>query len=123
MAIVTLWFGVGLIVLGIVSYAGSGAESVTALIPTFFGIVLAALGLVGRREDRRAVTMHIAALLALLGLLGSAVGLLSLPDLVTGEDLERPWAVGAQSAMAVALAVYLALAVRSFVAARQARTS
>ncbi|MDP9072451.1 MAG: hypothetical protein M3N68_14430 [Actinomycetota bacterium] len=123
MAIVTLWFGVGLIVLGIVSYAGSGAESVTALIPAFFGIVLAALGFVGRREDRRALTMHIAALLALLGLLGSAGGLLSLPDLVTGEDLERPWAVAAQSVMALALAVYLALAVRSFVAARKARTS
>ncbi len=123
MAIVTLWCGVGLIVLGIVSYAGSGAESLTALIPAFFGIALAGLGFVGQRQDRRALTMHIAALLALLGFLGSAVGLVRLPDLVVGEDLERPWAVGAQSMMALALAVYLALAVRNFVAARKARTS
>ncbi len=121
MANVTIWFGAALVVLGIVGYVGSGAASPTALIPTVVGAILAALGAAGRREDRRAVTMHVAAVVALLGLLGSARGLVSLPDLVTGKDLDRPWAVGVQSVMAVVLAAYLVLSIRSFIAARRAR--
>ncbi len=121
MANVTIWFGAALMVLGIVGYVGSGAASPTALIPTVVGAILAALGAAGRREDRRALTMHVAAVVALLGFLGSAMGLASLPDLLTGEDLERPWAVGVQSVMAVVLAVYLVLSIRSFIAARRAR--
>ncbi|CAN5839907.1 hypothetical protein BH23ACT1_BH23ACT1_12230 [soil metagenome] len=114
-------FGAVLVVLGIVGYAGSGAESPTALIPSVVGVVLAALGFVGQQEDKRALTMHIAALVALIGFLGSAVGLFSLPELITGDDVERPWAVGVQSAMAFVLALYLGLSVRSFIAARKAR--
>ncbi len=117
----TIWFGAALMVLGIVGYLGSGAASPTALIPTVVGAVLAALGAAGRRENRRALTMHVAAVVALLGFLGSAMGLVSLPDLVTGEDLERPWAVGVQSVMALVLAVYLVLSIRSFMAARRTR--
>lgn len=121
MAKVTIWFGGALVVLGIVGYVGSGAASPTALIPAVVGVILVALGVAGRQEDRRALTMHAAAVIALLGFLGSAMGLVSLPDLVTGKSLERPWAVGVQSAMAFILAIYLALSIRSFVAARKAR--
>lgn len=121
MAKITVWFGAALIVLGVVSYVGSGAASVTALIPAFFGIVFAALGIAGQAEQRRALTMHLAAVLALLALAGSAMGLVDLPDLLAGEDLDRPWAVAAQSIMAVAMLVYLVLAVRSFIVASRAR--
>jgi hypothetical protein len=121
MARTTMIFGAVLVVLGIVGYAGSGADSPTALIPSVVGLVLLALGAVGRSEDKRALTMHIAALVALIGFLGSVVGVLSLPELLTGEDVERPWAVGVQSAMAFVLALYLGLSVRSFIAARKAR--
>lgn len=123
MARITIGFGVALVVLGIVGFVGSGAESVTALIPTFFGVVFAALGFVGQNPERRALTMHIAALLALLGIVGSAPGVLDLPDLIAGNDLERPWAVGVQSIMVLLLVVYLVLAVRSFIAARRERAS
>lgn len=123
MANVTIWFGAALMVLGIVGYVGSGAASPTALIPTVVGAILAALGAAGRREDRRALTMHVAAVVALLGFLGSAMGLVSLPDLLTGEDLDRPWAVGVQSVMALVLAVYLVLSIRSFIAARRTRVA
>lgn len=121
MAKVTLWFGIGLIVLGVVGFIGSGASSVTALIPAVLGVVLAVLGIVGADDRRRMMAMHIAVLVALVGIIGSIGGLLKLPDLLAGNDLERPWAVGVQSAMAVALVVYVALGVRSFVAARRAR--
>lgn len=118
----TTGVGLALVALGIGAYFGSGAESVTALIPAFLGIVLAALGAAGRRADRRALAMHLAAAVALLGLLGGAMGLPKLPELVTGDDLDRPWAVGTQSAMAIILAVYLAFSIRSFVVARRSQT-
>jgi hypothetical protein len=121
MARVTIGFGAALGVLGIIGFVGSGASSVTALIPTFFGVVFVALGVVGRAEERRALTMHIAAFLALVGIAGSVTGLADLPDLVAGDDVDRPWAVAVQSIMAVVLVVYLVLAVRSFIAARRAR--
>jgi hypothetical protein len=123
MAKTTIWFGLALLVLGIVGYVGSGAGSPTALIPSAFGLVLTSLGYAGQQEERRAITMHIAVVLALLGFLGSAMGLVDLPDLLTGKDLERPWAVAVQSIMAAILLVYLVLAVMSFLDARKARTS
>lgn len=118
MAKITVWFGAALIVLGVVSYVGSGAASVTALIPTFIGIVFAALGLAGQTEQRRALMMHLAAVLALLAFAGSAMALVDLPNLLAGDDdVDRPWAVAARSIMAVAMLVYLVLAVRSFIVA------
>ena len=121
MAKITLWFGLGLMALGIVGYIGSGAESFTALIPAVLGLVLAVLGIVGAQESRRMMAMHIAVLVAVIGIIGSVGGLTSLPDLLSGNDLERPWAVGVQSIMAIVLVVYVALGVRSFIAARRAR--
>jgi FtsH-binding integral membrane protein len=121
MAKITLWFGLGLMALGIVGYIGSGAESFTALIPAVLGLVLAVLGVVGAQESRRMMAMHIAVLVAVIGILGSVGGLTSLPDLLSGNDLERPWAVGVQSIMAIVLVVYVVLGVRSFIAARRAR--
>ncbi|TVR26187.1 MAG: hypothetical protein EA389_06850 [Ilumatobacter sp.] len=117
----TIGFGAVLVALGIIGFVGSGADSVTALIPSFFGVVFVVLGTVGRSDDRRALTMHIAAFLALVGIAGSITGLVDLPDLLAGNDLERPWAVAVQSIMAVVLVIYLVLAVRSFIAARRAR--
>src|SRR5688500_10069111 len=97
MAKVTLWFGAALVALGIVGYVGSGAESPTALIPAVLGVGLVGLGYAAQREDRRAMAMHVAVLVALIGFLGSAMGLASLPDLLGGEDVDRPWAVAVQS--------------------------
>jgi hypothetical protein len=123
MAKTTIWFGLALVVLGIVGFIGSGAESLTALIPTLIGLVLAGLGFAGQQEGRRALAMHIAVGVALIGFLGSAMGVADLPDLLSGEDLERPWAVAVQSIMAAVLLVYMALAIKSFVDARKARAN
>jgi hypothetical protein len=119
----TTWFGLALVVLGIVGFIGSGAESLTALIPSVIGLVLVGLGFAGQQEDRRALTMHIAVVVALIGFLGSAMGLADLPDLLAGEDLERPWAVAVQSIMAAVLLVYMVLAIKSFLDARKDRAN
>lgn len=121
MAGTTIGFGVLLIVLGLGGYFGTGGESVTALIPAFFGIVLTIAGLVARREAWRKHAMHVAVVVGLLGFLGSARGLLQLPALLGSGGVERPAAVAAQSAMAALMAVFVGLCVKSFVGARRAR--
>jgi hypothetical protein len=120
MPAVTVRVGVSLIVLGIVGYLASGMVSPTALIPAAFGVVLTGLGALGRAEGHRPTMMHFAMLVGLLGVLGSAGGLLQLPALASGKAA-RPAAVIAQAAMAVLLIWYLTMGVRSFVEARRNR--
>ena len=89
--------GVILMVLGVASYLLSGMASPTALIPSAFGFVLSMLGYYGRHESTRKTAMHAAMVVAVVGLLGSASGLMALPALLTGGEVARPTAVIAQS--------------------------
>jgi hypothetical protein len=123
MAKVAVWVGIVLVVLGVGAYFGTGRTSVTALIPAFFGAPLAGLGVLAGDERRRRTAMHLAAALSLLGLLGSARGIPQALSLASGGAVERPAAAVVQSLMAVLCALFLGLAVRSFVAARRARAS
>ncbi len=121
---ITILLGIVLLLLGLgaYGYAMTGEEaSVTALIPAFFGGPILSLGLLAAQlPARRALLIHIAVVLAVLGLLGAARGLTSLPALITKPDeVARPAAVIVQSAMAVLCLVYVILAVRSFVLARK----
>jgi hypothetical protein len=120
---ITLLFGVVLIILGVVGYVATGGVSVTALIPAFFGVAMVVLGWLGQNERYRRHAMHIAVLLGLLGFLGTARGLIALPRLFTDGGVERPAAVAAQGVMAILMIVYVALGVRSFIAARRARSA
>ncbi len=113
--------GVILMVLGVASYLLSGMASPTALIPAAFGLVLSMLGYYGRHESTRKTAMHVAMVVAVVGLIGSASGLMALPALLTGGEVARPTAVIAQSVMAVVLLWYLVRGVQSFVAARASR--
>ena len=121
MANTTLIVGALLIVIGLVGYFGTETESMTALIPAGFGIALGLLGLLARAESRRKHAMHAAAVLGIIGFLGSARGLTLLPQLLGDGDVERPLAVWAQYTMAVLCLLFVALCVRSFIAARKAR--
>ncbi len=105
---------------GVIGYVGSGAESPTALLPLLLGAVLFGLARWAiAQPDRRRAAMHIALAVALLGLLGSAGRLGDLGAWVQGDDVDAPWAIGANLAVVVILAGYLAAGVRSFVAARR----
>lgn len=123
MSSVTLWLGIILTTLGIVGYAGSGAESVTALIPAFFGIVFIVVGILARKEHLRKHMMHAAAALALLGFAGSVRGITSLFTMLGGGDVPRPFATIMQSIMAVLTLGFVLLAVKSFVDARRQRAA
>jgi uncharacterized membrane protein len=65
--------GVLLIIQGAGFYVGTGASSVTSLIPAFIGLPILLLGLLAFREAWRKHAMHAAAAFGLLGLL-AAVG-------------------------------------------------
>lgn len=120
---IAIVFGSLLVLVGVGFYVGTGAASVTALIPAFIGLPLALLGGLATRENLRRHAMHGAAALGLLGFLGSARGLVQLPALLAGEPLARPAAVAGQSLTAVLCLVFVILCVRSFVAARRKRSS
>ncbi len=113
----TRTLGIALILLGLISYFGTGQTSVTALIPAFFGAVFIILALVAKSESARKHAMHAAVMIALIGLVGALVRVV--PAMMRGE-LTRP-AVLAQLVMSVLLVGYIALGVKSFKAARRAR--
>jgi hypothetical protein len=117
----TIGFGVVLILLGLFGYIGTGMEHPTSLIPAIFGLLLVVFGAMARDDKKRKMAMHIAVVIGLLGFLGSASGLISLPAVLSGGQVERPMAVVSKSIMAVLMAVYVAMCVKSFINARRAR--
>lgn len=127
MAKATIAFGVILILLGLVGYLGwqqLGAErqSPTALIPALFGVPLVVLGaLAAAKPGLRMHAMHAAVVLGLLGFLGTISGLIKAFQWLAGTPPQRPAAVAIQAIMSVLSAIYVALCVRSFIAARRAR--
>jgi hypothetical protein len=117
----TIRIGLLLVMLGIVSYVLTEGASLTAFIPAAFGALLALCGIVAlRRSATRPLAMHLAALLALFGVLGTASALLQVPAWLADESSPRPAAV-ARASMAAILLVYLAFSVKSFVDARLRR--
>jgi len=119
---ITVIFSLLYIALGLGGFFLTGAVHKTAIIPAVIGVVLLVLGVLGGRENLRMHVMHAALLIGLLALLGTARGLLKLPDALAGTA-ERPAAVYAQAATALLSVVYLTFGVRSFIAARRARAA
>ena len=114
-------FAVIFVLLGIGAYLITGAQSWTALIPSIFGLLLAIAGGVSLKSLKHGG--HIAALVGLVGFLGTAKSLGKVPALFSGEAVERAAAVGVQAAFAVLSLIFVALCVKSFIDARRARTS
>ncbi len=120
MARITIGLGLVLIVLGLGGYFGTGRESWTALIPALFGLPLLILGLIALKERMRKGAMHVAVVIGLLGFVGTVRGLMKLPVLLTGGELDQPAAVVVQAAMAIVCLLFVVLCVRSFIKARRA---
>lgn len=80
--------GAILIVLGIGAYVITDFASLTALIPTFIGIPMLALGVLGFQFDRPRIATYAIGALGGLGALGSARVLPELQALVTGGDVD-----------------------------------
>lgn len=113
MAKQTQLVGVILVAVGVVAYVATGFASVTALLPAVLGLIIGMLGIVAVRIDMGRHAIHVALVVALIGLLGSLQPLGGLAD-------AHPAAITSLVTVLV-LAIYLALGVRSFLRARQSR--
>lgn len=113
----SIGIGIVLVLQGIITYFISDARSLTALIPSIFGALLAVCGFVGQKPDLRKHAMHAAAMVALVGLLGSLGR--AIPALAKGAAIGL--GVGSQLFMGVLLLIFLILCIRSFINARIAR--
>lgn len=113
-------FGSLLVLIGVIGYGygmSTGHASVTALIPAFFGIVIAICGVISQsNEGLRKHLMHVAITLALIGFLMTAGRLI-----MKMSELAMTAAVISQVAMAVVCLLLVILGVRSFIDARKNR--
>ena len=126
MPAITTLFGMMLILVGLggygYSYAQTGESHPTALIPALIGILILLCGAIAIfKENLRKHLMHAALLIALLGFLGTVMGVIKLITLIAGGSVERPLAVVSQSLTAVLCLAFLLIGIRSFIVARRAR--
>jgi hypothetical protein len=120
MAKVTLVFAALLVALGLVGYFGTGSLHPTALIPMWIGLLLGIFAVLAMTpsEGRRKVFMHINVTIGTLGFLASVVEIVR--SYLSGKTLD-PAAMTSKFALAGLLLIYVAMCVRSFIAARRAR--
>lgn len=110
--------GILLILLGIIGYVFSIIDentSLTALIPSAFGLLLALCGVIAQsKENLRKHLMHAAVLIALLGFIIPAARIAS-----KLSDIKVSLAILSQAVMALICLVFVILAVKSFIDARR----
>ena len=123
MSRISIGFGIALVILGVAGYISTGGVSITALIPSAFGLLLVCAGIASCKESLRMHAMHLAVVVGVLGVLGSAKGFISFFTFLLGGEVERPGAVVSQAIMAVLMTVFVVLCIKSFIAARRARVS
>jgi|TARA_B110000438_G_C15535754_1_gene530477 hypothetical protein len=112
-------YGIILLLLGPFTYFASGTSSLSALIPSIFGLILILCGYIANNEKLRPHAMHAALTVALVGILGITPMLLADGmDFVKG-DAERPWAVFASFITCIALILFLIDGIKSFRSARK----
>ncbi len=114
--------GALLILIGIAGYLNgvtNDKASVTALIPSFIGLILVVSGMLGLKyEGSRKHLMHGAIVVALLGFIATAGRLMS-----KMSELSASPAVLSQAATAIVCLAFVILAIRSFAAAKRERGS
>jgi hypothetical protein len=72
MARTTIGFGIVMIILGLGAYFGTGRESMTAMIPSFFGIVVVVCGAAALKPGAAKPALITAGVLSVLAVLGIA---------------------------------------------------
>ena len=116
----TISFGILLILVGIIGFLlaslsePEGMASLTALIPSVIGLLLAICGALAMRESMRMHAMHAAAVVAVLSFL-AILGRM-IPSMTDGVF---NGAVIEQLITAIILLVFIALCVKSFIDARR----
>ena len=126
MPAITVLIGLMLLLVGLggfgYSYAKEGVAHFTALIPAALGIIILLCGAIAIfKESLRKHLMHGVLVVALLGFLGTVMGVVKLITLISGGSVERPLAVVSQSLTAALCLALIIFGVRSFIVARRNR--
>lgn len=123
MARLTMVFGSLLIVIALIGFIATGHAHPTALIPAAFGLALVLSGAAANTpvEKKRALWMHIAVTVGLLGFLSTATAIYHWVQMLRGVAVARPAAVEEKAAMSIICLIFVLLCVRSFITARRSR--
>jgi uncharacterized membrane protein HdeD (DUF308 family) len=125
MAKLTIVFGVVLLLIGVAGFVLTGSSHPTALIPSLIGVILIVCGGVANTTDakKRALWMHIAVTVGLLGFLGTIKSAFDVFALAHGADLPHPIAIEEKAGTCLVCLIFVAFCIRSFIEARRARVS
>ena len=123
MAKVAIVTGILLVLIGVGFYVATGSAHMTALIPAWFGLAIGLCGLLGNTEDAktRALWMHIAVTLGLIGFLFP--GFRALRSSLHASTLNEVQRIAMQESwlMATVCLIFTVLCVRNFMANRRTR--
>jgi hypothetical protein len=122
MAKLTMAFGVVLIVVSLGFWLALGRAEMAALHPAGIGVLLLICGALANTENpkKRMLWMHIAVTLGLIGFL--TTGIRAVIELVKGTAFTvNPLGFDERALVAVICGVFVAMCVRSFIAARRGR--
>ena len=125
MAKITIAFGVLLIFVGIAGFVATGSSHPTSLIPAIAGLLFVLFGALANTDNpkKRMLWMHIAVTIALLLFLGTIPADIDVIRMSRGVEFPHPIAVLEKSGMSLLCLLFVALCVRSFIAARRLRTA
>lgn len=121
MAKLTIGLGIVLTLMAVVCFALTGSSHPTALIPAGVGLLFVLFGALAISPDpkRRMLWMHIAVTVALLMFLGTVPAVIQMVRQLQGTVLPHPIAVDEKAATSLLCLIFVALCVRSFIAARR----
>jgi hypothetical protein len=123
MAKFTMFVGFVLVVVSLSFWFSLGRADMAALHPAGLGVLMLVAGALANSEDakRRMLWMHIAVTLGLIGLL--ITGIRAVLELAHGTTGVHPLAFDERAIVAVVCLIFVAVCVRSFIAARRSRTA
>jgi hypothetical protein len=124
MAKLTILFGILIAAVSVAFYFVINPHETAALHPAGIGVLLILCGALANTEDpkRRMLWMHIAVTLGLISLI--TTGIRAIISLAKGTAMTiNPGGFEERVAIALISLVYVILCVRSFIAARRARTA
>ena len=122
MAKLTIWFGALLAAVSLGFWIGMGRVETAPLHPAGIGVLLIICGFFATAENpkKRMLWMHIAVTLGLIGFL--ATGIRAVIQLSKGTAMSiNPMGFEERVVIALICLIYVALCVRSFIAARRTR--
>ena len=125
MAKLTIFFGVLLALIAVAAFVATGSSHPTALIPAGAGLLFVIFGILANSENpkKRMLWMHIAVTIALLLFLGTIPADIQAYHLSHGTEYPHPIAILEKSGKSLLRLLFVALCVRSFIAARRLRTA